>query len=97
MPTPVSILEFLGLSKAHPVFDVRSPSEYNYGHIPNANNLPLFTDKERAIVGTAYKQSSREEAVNIGISFFGPKMKQLADEAKSKNEGNTFLVHCWRG
>ena len=97
MPTPISILEFLELSKEHPVFDVRSPGEYNYGHIPIAHSLPLFTDEERAIVGTAYKQGSREAAVNKGIEFFGPKMKSIANEAKSKNKENVFLVHCWRG
>lgn len=97
MPTPISVSEFLELSKEHPMFDVRSPGEFEYGHIPGANSLPLFTDEERAIIGTAYKQVSREAAVNKGIEFFGPKMKALADEAKSKNKGTVFLVHCWRG
>ncbi len=97
MPTPINIQEFLELSEKHPVLDVRSPGEFEAGHIPGAVSLPLFTNEERAIVGTAYKQVSRESAVNKGLGFFAPKMKELADAAKKISGGNTFLVHCWRG
>ena len=97
MPTPINIQEFLELAKQHPVLDVRSPAEYGNGCIPSAHSLPLFTDEERAIVGTAYKQVSREVAVNKGLEIFGPKMKLLADQAKEMNKETTFLVHCWRG
>ena len=97
MPTIVNIQEFLKLSKSFPILDVRSPGEYDYGHIPIAHSLPLFTNEERAVVGTAYKQVSRESAVNKGLEFFGPKMKTLANAAKKTSTGTTFLVHCWRG
>jgi tRNA 2-selenouridine synthase len=49
------------------VLDVRSPGEYNHAHIPGAFNLPLFSDEERKVVGTAYKQESREQAIKIGL------------------------------
>lgn len=97
MPTVINIQEFFELSKQHPVLDVRSPGEFEYGHIPGAHSLPLFSDEERTIVGTAYKQVSREVAVNKGLSFFGPKMQVLADDAKKISSENTFIVHCWRG
>lgn len=97
MPVPVHFPEFIELSKLYPILDVRSPGEYAAGHIPGAHSLPLFTDDERAIVGTAYKQVSREAAVNKGLQIFGPKMKQLADDAKKIGSRTTFLVHCWRG
>ncbi|OFY84652.1 MAG: tRNA 2-selenouridine(34) synthase MnmH [Bacteroidetes bacterium RIFCSPLOWO2_12_FULL_35_15] len=97
MPTPINIHDFIELSKEHPIFDVRSPGEYNYGHIPGAISLPLFTDEERAVIGTAYKKESREAAVNKGLAFFGPKMKELATTAKKSTKGTIFLVHCWRG
>ncbi len=97
MPTPINIHEFLELSEQHPILDVRSPGEFEYGHIPGAYSLPLFSDEERAIIGTAYKQINRESAVNKGLAFFGPKMKTLADNAKKITHENTFLVHCWRG
>lgn len=38
------------------LLDVRSPGEYALGRVPGAINLPLFTDDERAMVGTVYKQ-----------------------------------------
>jgi tRNA 2-selenouridine synthase len=101
------INQFLSLAKLHPVMDVRSPGEYLHAHIPGAYSLPLFTDEERAVIGTAYKQRSREEAVNLGLGFFGPNMKPLADKAKAVAEefyqkkpntnDNIILVHCWRG
>ena len=101
------INQFLSLAKLHPVMDVRSPGEYLHAHIPGAYSLPLFTDEERAVIGTAYKQRSREEAVNLGLGFFGPNMKPLADKAKAvakefyqkkpNTNDNIILVHCWRG
>ena len=48
---------------ALPVIDVRSPSEYQRGHIPGALTVPLFDDAERAEVGTLYKRSGREHYV----------------------------------
>ena len=71
----IHIEQFLELAKQYPVIDVRSPGEYNHAHIPGALSIPLFTDTERAAVGTAYKQESREKAIKIGLDFFGPKMK----------------------
>mgnify|MGYP002136253557 CR=1 FL=1 len=67
----ITIEEFLSLAKQYPVMDVRSPGEYTHAHIPTAYSLPLFTDEERKIVGTAYKQQSREVAIKIGLDFFG--------------------------
>jgi len=78
----VNIERFLELAQLHPVFDVRSPGEYNHAHIPGAHNLPLFTDDERAKVGTAYKQESREKAIKIGLDYFGPKMRSMVDEVE---------------
>lgn len=78
----INIERFLELSKLHPVIDVRSPGEYQHAHIPGAYSLPLFTDEERAVVGTAYKQESREKAIKHGLDFFGPKMKKMVEEAE---------------
>jgi len=100
---------FLALSVQNPVLDVRSPSEYKHAHIPGAYNLPLFTDEERKVVGTTYKQNSREAAIKIGLDYFGPKMRTMVQEAedlvtsrnKNGNDGapgnKIVLVHCWRG
>ena len=104
----IDIEAFLSLSKQIPVFDVRSPSEYSHAHIPNAISLPLFTDEERKIVGTTYKQKSRQQAIKVGLDFFGVKMKAMVDEVENllkkrnktlagEGEQEALIVHCWRG
>ncbi|MDB5198500.1 MAG: mnmH [Chitinophagaceae bacterium] len=107
----INIEIFLQLSEQYPVIDVRSPGEFNHAQIPGAYSLPLFNDEERKIVGTAYKQQSRQAAIKIGLDFFGVKMKKMVEEmeaitgkwqqAISKNDSlpiaNCILVHCWRG
>lgn len=101
----INIENFLSLADHHPVIDVRSPGEYKHAHLPGAYSLPLFTDEERATVGTAYKQESREKAIKIGLDFFGPKMKRMVEEVEDlmlKVEHSTFnsktiLIYCWRG
>ena len=49
----IIIEQFLELAPKHRVLDVRSPAEYMHAHIPGAYSLPLFTDEERKLVGTA--------------------------------------------
>lgn len=100
----INIKEFRELAKRFPVLDVRSPGEYGKAHIPGAVSLPLFTDEERKIVGTAYKQESRETAIKIGLKYFGVKMVDLVEEteklvktAATDLNHKTVLVHCWRG
>lgn len=102
----VRVEEFLSMSASHPVLDVRSPGEYTHAHIPGAHSFPLFTDEERKVVGTAYKQQSREAAIKIGLDYFGAKMRSMVEDAevileafnkKHKKNDNTVLVHCWRG
>ena len=83
--------KFLELAKQYPVIDVRSPGEYNHARIPDAHHLPLFTDEERKVVGTTYKQQSREQAIKVGLDFFGPKMKIIVEEAE-KLIGNRQLA-----
>lgn len=78
----ITIEEFLRLAELHPIFDVRSPGEYTHAHIPSAYSLPLFSDEERKVVGTAYKQESRETAIKIGLDYFGAKMKKIVEEAE---------------
>ena len=78
----INIEQFLEVAKQYPVIDVRSPGEYHHAHIPGANSLPLFTDEERKVVGTAYKQESREQAIKLGLDFFGPKMRKMVEDVE---------------
>ena len=62
-----------------PLIDVRSPSEYYKGHLPNSINIPIFDNDERSIIGTIYKKEGREKAVMEGLKFFEKKMELLLD------------------
>jgi tRNA 2-selenouridine synthase len=98
----ITLSEFLTLSSKAPILDVRSPAEYTHAHIPEAISFPLFTDEERKEIGTAYKQVGRQEAVKIGLNYFGPRMLQHIAHAEEllkqkKSRDRTLLIHCWRG
>lgn len=93
----VGLAEFLTLAKTHPVLDVRSPGEYLHAHIPGAHSLPLFTDEERKVVGTAYKQQSKQVAIKIGLKYFGVKMVEMVETVEKSFTSKIVLVHCWRG
>lgn len=79
----LTIADFLQLAQTNPVFDVRSPGEYDHAHIPGAYNLPLFTNEERAVVGTAYKQQGKQPAIKIGLDYFGVKMKAIVEAVEA--------------
>ncbi len=80
-----------------PILDVRAPAEFAAGHVPGAVSFPLFSDEERARVGTTYKQVNPDKAVLLGLDFFGPKMSELVRQAKKLAPGGEVRVHCWRG
>lgn len=85
------------LAESIPVIDVRSPSEFNHGHIPKAVNIPLFDDGERAAVGTLYKNEGRLPAIIEGLKKTGPALSLKLDQAHKVAQHGKLLVHCWRG
>ncbi len=101
------IEDFLQAAASTLLLDVRSPGEYEHAQMPGAVSLPLFSNEERKVVGTAYKQESREKAIKIGLDYFGPKMRPMVEQVeawlKSGNQdspsatANTLCVYCWRG
>ncbi len=100
----IDIEQFIDLASGNFIFDVRSPSEYTKAHIPGAISLPLFTDDQRKIIGTAYKRENRETAVNHGLRFFSQRMLEIPSEAEKvfvhhniTSEDKKIFIHCWRG
>ena len=79
-----------------PVIDVRSPSEFLKASVPGAVSIPLFDDDERAVIGTIYTKQSKVKAVQKGLEFVGPKMKDFSKRALALGSQN-LIVHCWRG
>lgn len=98
----ISIQAYIALQDNHLLIDVRSPSEFEHAHIINAKSLPLFTNEERALVGTTYKQKSREAAIKIGLPLFGTKLLSMIEQVESwvhdfHHPTPVLVVHCWRG
>jgi tRNA 2-selenouridine synthase len=93
----LSIEAFLGAASAYNVIDVRSEKEFAEGHIPGAINIPILEDEERKIVGTIYKQNSRQAAVYKGLELSGPHLSERLRRGVKHSKENKILVHCWRG
>ena len=93
----ITVSEALELESGRVLFDVRTPAEYEKGHIPGALNLPLFTNEERAVVGTTYKQVGSYDAFLQGLDYVGPRMRFFVEETKRKAPSGKVAVHCWRG
>ena len=99
----ILIDDFLLQSKGGIIIDVRTPAEFLDGHIPSAINIPIFTNEERAVVGTIYKKQSKEKAVEKGLDFVGPKLgdfvrrvRKMLRKLETGCETKIFL-YCWRG
>lgn len=89
--------EFIGSHSGTPVLDVRSPSEFEAGHIPGAISFPLFTDEERREIGTCYKEEGQEAAVLLGLKRVGPKLGSMVEKAREILQGKEVKLYCWRG
>ena len=85
------------MAQRFPVLDVRSPAEFAHGHIPLAHSLPLFTNEERALVGTTYKKEGKEAAILLGFDLAGPKWSGFIRQALQLAPEKKLALHCWRG
>ena len=90
----IDIERFLKLAEVIPVIDVRSPLEFNAGHIPGAINIPLFDDTERTLVGIKYKKEGRIPAILEGLKHTGPSMFSKLKKAMNNAKNGKHLVQC---
>ena len=97
MHSIISVEEAVAINS--PVFiDVRSPAEYETGHIPGAVNIPLFSNDERVQVGTIYRQIGVEEAKQQGLVLASAKLPAIVGQVQQLREsGRKVVVYCWRG
>jgi len=109
----VSVSDFIKQSNNQLIIDVRSPKEFTHAHIPGAVNIPIFDDEERRVIGTLYKQESRQQAIKTGLDFFGPKMRLIVEnverlvrqkqsittpnEEEHDRTKDNIFIYCWRG
>lgn len=92
----LNIDDFLSRTALMPVLDVRTLAEYEKGHIPGAVSFPLFTNEERAIVGTLYVRQGRQTAIMKALEIIGPKLSRFVEEAEALHTSRIAL-YCWRG
>ncbi len=79
--------------------DVRTPAEFAESTIPGAINVPIFSNEERAQVGTVYKQQGNRVARRLGVDLVSPRIPQIiaAVEAAQGERRTPVIVFCWRG
>jgi tRNA 2-selenouridine synthase len=94
-PIPVTVAQ---LSDFDEVIDVRSEGEFDEDHIPGALNCPVLDDRERALVGTIYKQTSSFDAKKIGAALVSANIAlHLRERFHDRPREWRPLVYCWRG
>jgi len=87
------------LLSSNPWIDLRAPTEFLLGSIPNAVNLPLLKDHERAEIGLIYKKSGQQAAIARGHELVSgaPRERRLdAWEVQIRNNPKT-IIFCFRG
>ncbi|WP_228450708.1 tRNA 2-selenouridine(34) synthase MnmH [Chryseolinea soli] len=94
---PITINDLMSLTEPVPLADVRTPAEFEHGHIPGAFNLPLFSNEERVLVGTTYKQVGKDAAILLGFDLTGPKWSGFIKQALERAPAKKIALHCWRG
>ncbi|MEM9722231.1 MAG: tRNA 2-selenouridine(34) synthase MnmH [Bacteroidota bacterium] len=93
----VVVDRFLRENESIPIVDVRSPKEFEEGHICGAINIPLLGNSEREIIGTLYKQEGKESAVVKGYELVNPQKEALLDRAHRVHRREGLRIYCWRG
>jgi tRNA 2-selenouridine synthase len=99
----LGVHDYMQLYESHILVDVRSPGEFEKGHIPSALSCPLFSNDERALIGTLYKQKGREKAMLEALNYYSLNVKKIIEQLialhKKKPElrNHPVLVYCWRG
>lgn len=84
---------------APPAIDVRAPAEFAHGALPNAVNLPLLDDGQRAAVGTVYRRQGRDAAIRKGHALVADALRQARVKAwiDFAERHPNALLYCARG
>ncbi|MFM2394386.1 MAG: tRNA 2-selenouridine(34) synthase MnmH, partial [Bacteroidota bacterium] len=100
----LNIEDFIFNSRSFIIVDVRSPTEYDHAHMPNAINIPLFSDIERSEIGTLYKKNSKKAAIKKGLEYYSVKMRAMIEQLENLYaslfldvDEDPVFIYCWRG
>ena len=84
------------LHAAAAIVDVRSPGEFAKGAVAGAVNQPLFSNGQRAEIGTIYKHLGPDAAIQTGLTHVGGRLPAFVEGFRSY-QGQRLLVYCARG
>lgn len=91
-------VEYKDLKGDYILVDVRTVGEYEEATINGAVNIPLFTDEERAIIGTIYTRKSTDEAKKLGVKVVSEKLPIIYDKVCDlEKENGEVVIFCARG
>lgn len=87
------------LRNSTPLIDLRAPAEFAKGALPNATNLPLLNDEERARVGLTYKSHGQVKAIEVAEQLISGDTKQARLDAWQQylRRHPDAWIYCWRG
>lgn len=94
----LKIVEYKDINNEYILIDVRSPIEFKEATIPNAINIPLFTDEDRKVIGYVYVNESIEKAKKLGIEAVSKRLPEIYDKILGIEKKNKkLLFFCARG
>jgi len=97
MVNKITIEEAIKLNQEEIIFiDTRSPKEFEEDNIPGSINIPIFSNEERKIIGTLYK-NNQIEAYKEGFAVYNKKISTFLDQFEKFDKSKQIIVYCWRG
>ena len=97
MTTKITVEEALKIPSDEVIFvDTRSPKEFEEDNIPGSISIPLFSNEERKIIGTLYK-NNQVEAYRTGFDIYNGKILAFIDQFKRLDPDKKIIIYCWRG
>ncbi len=77
--------------------DVRTSKEFADGTIPSAINLPLFSNNDRAVIGTLYKNMGKKIAIDKGYEIIASEFDAFQKRFSILEKDKPIVVMCQRG
>ena len=91
-------VEYRDLKGDYVLVDVRTNGEYEEATINGAINIPLFSNEERAVIGTVYTRESTEKAKRMGVEIVSKKLPDIYEKICGlEKEHKEVVIFCARG
>lgn len=91
-------VEYRDLKGRYVLVDVRTPGEFEESTINGAVNIPLFTNEERALVGTIYTRECTEKAKRVGVEIVSKRLPEIYNKfCELEKEYGEVIIFCARG